>query len=493
MARRDQAVNRMNANKGVPLIENAGLDLEDLLRQFESPELEFKEKLPGNAAVAKTASAFANGRGGYFIVGVRDKDRAVVGIDPTEVFELEGRITTIVHDTVEPVISPQYSTLLFKGKTLFIVRIFPGSALPYYLKSEGPAHGTYMRIGSQTRKADSAYVRELELRRINLGFDQTVAHDAETAELSTDNIRRFIERRHTVRGAPLSEPTEKFLLQFEAIKLEGGRCCPTVGGLLMFSESSRKRFPYARIKCGRFRGTAAVEYIDQKDYDGPLDRQLEGAMAFYKANVQRGAKITGVRREERDAYPELAVREAIANAVCHRDYNIGGSDIKFAMFDDRIEISSPGALPPRISIGMLGKGISEARNKVIARIFREMGIIEEWGQGIAKMRSAMLEWGLSEPVFQEHGHFFKVILPGLKVFEPPGEAELDPDEGMILELTRARGRITTREAMQATGRSRPAVRRKLSRLQKLGLLSFKGSRPSDPTGYYIVIGEKNNF
>jgi predicted HTH transcriptional regulator len=244
------------------------------------------------------------------------------------------------------------------------------------------------------------------------------------------------------------------------------------------------RFPYARIKCARFRGTSVAEFIDQKDIEGSLDRQIEAAMAFYKANVRRGATIKGLRREERDEYPETAVREAIANAVCHRDYGMEGSDIKFAMFDDRIEITSPGALPQRMSMAMLGKGVSEARNKVIARIFREMGIIEEWGQGITRMRAAMSEWGLPEPVFVELGHFFKVVLrnaAGPKVRHP---GMPDADEEKLLAVAKAEGRITTKTGTRVTGRKRPAVSRKLARLERMGLLKWIGASRNDPTGYY---------
>ena len=468
------------------------MDLPGLLGQFESPELEFKQELPGPVAIAKTAAAFANGRGGYFIIGVRDSDREVIGVDPAKVFDLEGRISNIIHDLVEPPVSPRLSTLLYRKKTLFIVRIFPGSTPPYHLKSEGPLQGTYMRIGSQTRKADAGYVRELELRRQNLGFDQTAVRDAGPEELPSGNVRRFIETRHEVRGAPIVEPTEKLLVQFGALMTESGRCHPTVGGLLLFSDTPQARFPYARIKCARFRGTTVAEFIDQKDIEGPLDRQIEAAMAFYKANVRRGATIKGLRREERDEYPETAVREAIANAVCHREYGMEGSDIKFAMFDDRIEITSPGPLPQRMSIAMLGKGVSEARNKVIARVFREMGIIEEWGQGITRMRAAMSEWGLPEPVFLEPGHFVKVILTGKPGRKAATGMNLGHDEERLLAVARAEGKVSTIMGMKATGRSRQTVVTKLAWLEKMGLLAWKGAGRNDPRGHYVPKKEGGN-
>lgn len=461
------------------------IDLETHLKQFESPELEFKEALPSGVIVARVACAFANGRGGKLIFGVRDEDRAVVGVNPAEVFELEGRVTSIIHDSVEAQIAPQYTTLLHAGKTLFVVHIFPGSLKPYFLKAEGKAEGTYIRIGSQTRKADAAAIRELDLQRANITYDQMPVHDAKGAEISDANVRHFIEKRRAARGVPPVDPSEAFLAQFGALKAEGDRAYPTVGGLLLFSDRPQDHFPYAKVKCARFKGTGVGEFLDQREFEGPLYKQIEGTMAFYKAHVQRGARIKGTYRQEQDAYPEVAVREAIANAVCHRDYNVVGSDVRFAMFDDRIEITSPGGLPSRITVQLLGTGVSEARNRVIARVFREMGIIEEWGQGTTRMREAMTEWGLPEPTFREQGQFFKVILSGAAAAATAATAALDPDEQKLLAIATSEGRVTTGVGMEATGRSRPTVIRKLAHLQELGLLVWKGSSPKDPTGHFV--------
>lgn len=126
-----------------------------------------------------------------------------------------------------------------------------------------------------------------------------------------------------------------------------------------------------------------------------------------KKNVKRGAKIEGLYRIEEYEYPETAIREAVVNAVCHRDYSRKGADIKFAIFDDRIEITSPGGLLPQISILDLGTGVSELRNKIIGRIFNEAGLIEGWGTGIRRIRKQIEEKGLVPPEFKENNGFFK--------------------------------------------------------------------------------------
>ena len=116
-------------------------------------------------------------------------------------------------------------------------------------------------------------------------------------------------------------------------------------------------------------GNDMDEFIDQRIITGPLFTQAEETIAFFKKNIRRSAKIEGLYRTEEYEYPEKAIREAVVNALCHRDYSRRGADIKFAIFEDRIEISSPGGLLPNVNIEDLGTGVSELRNKIIGKIF----------------------------------------------------------------------------------------------------------------------------
>jgi ATP-dependent DNA helicase RecG len=461
------------------------MNLEKLLRQFEDPELEFKEALPSSSKLAQTAAAFANGRGGKFIFGVRDEDRVVVGIDPDAVLELEQRITSIIADTVCPQMSPVFTTVAHEGKILLVVHIVPGSLKPYHICADGPRDGTYIRIGSQTRKADGPAVRDLELQRQNLTLDQTTIHGHGPEAIDPERAADFITKRVTIRNLQPSKPDQAFLVAMGALRDVDGRIEPTVAGILMLGRHPQATFPYARVKCARFKGTEMDEFLDQRDAEGTLPEQVETVMAFFRANVARSAVIEGTTRKERYAWPEVAVREAVVNAICHRDYGIEGSDVKFAMFDDRIEVTSPGGLPSRITTLLLGTGVSEARNRIVAKLLREQGLVEEWGSGTVRMRKTMHAHGLAAPVFIDQGGFFKVILPGAAMGQVDLARPLDAKSHQLLMLARAEGRISTGQGMEATGLSRPAVIRKLSNLQELGLLEWRGSAPKDPTGHYV--------
>jgi len=133
-----------------------------------------------------------------------------------------------------------------------------------------------------------------------------------------------------------------------------------------------------------------------------------GKIAFVKKNIALGARIGEVYREERWEYPLEAIREAISNAVIHRDYSILGSDIKLAIFDDMLEITSPGPLPDTLVPEELGTGRSEIRNRVLAPIFKNLKLIEAWGTGIQRMRNEIAAYPEIELVFQEVGHTFQV-------------------------------------------------------------------------------------
>lgn len=154
-------------------------------------------------------------------------------------------------------------------------------------------------------------------------------------------------------------------------------------------------------------------------------------------------------------------------------------------------MTSPGALPGGLTTSELGIGISEIRNRVIARIFNEMGLIEQWGTGIHRIREAMGEWGLVEPEFREQGNFFKAILwkePARAGGRRTFAAGLDQDQQVLLSAARERGRVTTPEGMRLIGKSDRTVQKKLKDLEERGLLRWTGQSRQDPTGCYEPVG-----
>ena len=402
------------------------MSIQDLLSSPESKNLEFKEAMPSHLAIAKTTCAFANGGGGSIIIGVTDKDRTITGINELEIPDLEEKISNIIYTIVEP--TPAFNTTVYniEGKLLLKIEIFPGSLKPYHLKKKGEIEGTYIRLGSTNRKADIDIIEELRRRRMNIGFDEIEVMEASVEDLALENIELYLKKREKARDIPRAEPDTAFLNKIKATRQQNGTIHPTVAGILLFSNEPENFIPGAVVKCARFMGNDMDEFIDQRIITGSLFAQAEETIAFFKKNIRRSAKIEGLYRTEEYEYPEKAIREVVVNALCHRDYSRRGADIKFAIFDNRIEITSPGGLLPNVNIEDLGTGVSELRNKIIGKIFNESGLIEGYGTGVLRIRKYIEEKGLPQPEFRDYNGFFKAIFYGAgKGVEKISEREVE--------------------------------------------------------------------
>jgi len=371
--------------------------------QPESRRLEFKEAWPKGDQIARTAVAFANGAGGKIVFGVKNKPREIIGIPDDKLFALEERVANYIFDRCTPTIIPEIYIQNVEGNPLLVVEIFSGFQKPFYLKNKGKRNGTYVRIGSVNRLASEEVLIALERDKRKISYDEVVVYEFAAEQL---DLKQFITDYTASSGKPLSE--EK-LLNLGLFVLERETLFPTHAALLFSESPERNRFfPYAKIECARFKGTETKVFLDQATMNEPIYGTIESCMAFIKRNISLGSRIGEIYREDRWEYPLEAVREAIINAVVHRDYGIQGSDIKVAIFDDMLEITSPGPLPDTLPPDALGTGRSEIRNRVLAPIFKDLKLIEAWGTGIQKMRAEIQKYPEIELVLQEIGHAFQV-------------------------------------------------------------------------------------
>ena len=314
---------------------------------------------------------------------------------------LPDKISNIIYDSCSPTIVPEIYIAKAIDKNLLVVEIFPGNLKSYYIKSAGRENGTFVRVGATNKPADGEMIHELERQRLNISFDEQAMNNCAEKDLDLQKLKTDFK---TLTGKSLKAGD---LLTLKLIREHNGKMAPTYGGLMLAGK--KEYFEQARIKCARFKGNDVKVFIDQKDFSGSLYSQVESAMNFASTHIALSGKLNGIQRVDLYAVPLEAIREAIINAVVHRDYSISGSDIKFAIFDDRIEITSPGQLPRSLEIDDLESGSSEIRNKVIARFFREIKFIEQWGTGIIKMMDYCCEAGLRSPEIKENGLFLKVI------------------------------------------------------------------------------------
>lgn len=200
-----------------------------------------------------------------------------------------------------------------------------------------------------------------------------------------------------------------------------------------------------------------------------------------RRNISREALIGAVRRVDHWAFPPLAVREAVINAVVHSDYSQRGAPIRIAVFDDRLEIENPGLLAFGLTIDDIRRGVSRLRNRVIGRVFDELGLIEQWGSGIQRMTAACVDAGLAEPTLEEIGGRFRVTLSGA----PNAVARLDPLDRAILEALDQSNGSGTSAIARAVAISPRATRTRLARLVDRGFAVEIGSGPNDPKRRYF--------
>lgn len=240
--------------------------------------------------------------------------------------------------------------------------------------------------------------------------------------------------------------TKEHLLNWKVLKQTEGEIMATNSFVLLTSNY----FRFSKIQCALFKGTERDIFIDKKEYSGALYEQIESAYQFVLRHINLGAEIEGIVRKDFYELPIGAIREMIVNAVCHRNY-MDNSCVQVAVYDDRVEVTSPGMLYGGLTLEEAMNGRSKIRNRAIAEVFSRMEIVESWGTGIRRIMNRAKEYGLTEPEFQEIGDTFRVNLYR-KADKKPIKADKKPikvnREKMILDYVRENGSISNREARE---------------------------------------------
>ena len=382
------------------------------IQKGESKTLEFKQQLPKGQQIAKTLIAFANGSGGKLIVGVTD-DRQLVGIQD-DIFELQDKITSMIYELCAPQLAAQIYIENIDGVELLVVEVARGSLFPYYLKSVGREQGTYIRLGASNRVASPEHIQQLELQRLNISFDALANYQYPLEKLDLTVLEAAF------KAADKTLTLEK-MLNLKLLVEEQGQRYASHGLLILLGQ-----YEHVMTQCARFKGTNMSVFLDRKEYTGDLFSQIEQAEIFIKNHLSLRAEIRGLKRYDYLEIPENAIREALVNAYVHRDYSNFGRNIKVAVYDDLVNIVSPGGLPNGLTEADLLQGRSEIRNRVLARVFRELGYIEHWGSGLQRIIQMCEVEGLTTPEFSETGDFFDV-----KLYRPVIESVSDMVDGTV--------------------------------------------------------------
>jgi predicted HTH transcriptional regulator len=425
----------------------------------------------------KTIVAFANTSGGVILLGVEDRTRKVRGV--ADVLGEEERLANLIADSISPKLVPSMEVMPWRKTQVLAVEIYPSSNRPHHLIRLGPEAGTFVRVGSTNRRADTSLIEEMRRYNQFSSFDEQPMPDLNSEAIDFRVASEYFK--------PVRKLTPHGLQSLKLTASYQGRIVPTIGGLLLFGTARLRHFPDAWIQAGRFAGRDRRRILDSIEVRSYLPAAAEEAITFLRKHLTREAVIGPVKRSDLWTFPVVAVREAIMNAIVHADYAQHGAPIRVALFDDRLEVENPGLLPFGLTIEDIQKGISKLRNRVIGRVFQELGLIEHWGSGIQRMTAACHERGLDAPRFEEIGTHFRVTLSAIRRRVPAKDKR---DKAILDALGgSSEGGLSTSQIAKRIGLSPRAARTRLASLVERGLVAEIGSGPQDPhRRYYPISG-----
>jgi len=447
------------------------MDVSDLINKGESETNEFKREL--NDSVYKTLSAFANTHGGILLLGVGD-DGIIYGFSG----DLDGLARSIRHNLG---INPSIKVEEIDGKKVILIEVSK-SPVPISFKGR-----YYKRIGAQTVEMGWEDLGRFFLQKSGVTWD-SLSSSAALEDLDEETIRKFVHMaKDRLPHISENEDVESILDKLEL--LEGGKL--TNAALLLFGKEPQRYYIQARVRIGRFKDPITI--IDDKEIGGNLFTQVEEAMKIIMSHIGVRYEFEGeLRRKEIWDYPLDALREAIINALIHRDYT-DPSSVQIKIFDDFIWMWNPGKLPEGISLEDLKKEMhpSKLRNPKIAQVFYYAGLIERWGTGTFKIVRLCLESCLPEPEFKEEAGGFVVLLRK-DIYTEDYLRKLGLNERQIKAVlyVKERGRIGNKEYQELFGVSKPTASRELDDLVRKGILERIGATGRGT--YYVLKGSKES-
>jgi ATP-dependent DNA helicase RecG len=375
-------------------------ELVSLCQQGQGQQVAFKSRATSAGKLAEILVAMANADGGRVIIGVDPKGSAVGGLkNPEETLDLALKAALLCDP---PLIIPMPEITSFNGRSLLLITIPPGLPHVYSIKSK-----YLIRDGPRNRALPPRQLRRLMMERGEENFESQVTRGATMEDLDMQKVQRYLSLLETPPGVSHRE----VLWKRGCLVKRGKRYRPTNAGLLLFGTDPSLFFRNCEMIVVRYVGREMGDEYLREDIRDTLPEQIRRAEAFLVANMRKGARLKSWEREERTEYPIEAVREAIVNAVAHRDYSIRGQEIRVLFFNDRIEFYSPGRLPGHVTVDNIADE-RFSRNEVVVQVLADMGFIEKLGYGIDRMIRLMREHELPPPVFQETADGFKVTLYG---------------------------------------------------------------------------------
>lgn len=366
--------------------------LAGLLAEGEHERLEFKQAMPKN--LADNIAGMANTAGGTILIGVTDKGEPV-GVQTSN--RLLGQIQDMASNC-----DPSVNALASMQDGVIVIEVEESRQKP--VQSKG---GFFQRVGASTRKMKHEDVVAMFQQYPSPEYGSLIAEGfIYPDDMSWENYQDWLGRA----GLSTTQPAEAMLCNVEVAEGSGEELAMKNAGVMFFANEPRRFCPDAVITCILFNGTERVKIIDRKDFSRGMLSDIEDTMNFIERNTRVAYEIKSLHRENIPAYPMEAVREALLNAVMHRDWYLTGANVHVEILSDRLEIKSPGSFPEGVTLATLGQA-AVRRNPLVADLLGRVGLVERAGTGIGRMRVEALSRGYPEPEFKEDSFVTVVFRP----------------------------------------------------------------------------------
>lgn len=454
--------------------------LKSKLNLGESETVEFKKSLSENEQILETISAFSNSHGGSIYIGVEDSG-AITGVQIGK-----KTIESLANDiklATDPKIFPSIETIELSGKQIIHISVIESPIKPVWVHEK-----VFERVGKTNQRVPAERIRQLVKESQPFQWDQQIVRKASLSEVEHKRVKEFLQKAEEERNTEF-ESSRSVTTALSKLRLQE-KNKPTAAAILLFGKNPQRWFSQSEVRCARFRGTEAIDFEDMFVIRGTLIQQVNEVLQFIRKHINVSARITGSpAREEVWEVPKEALREAVVNAICHRDYEDTGN-VQVRILDDRIEIWNPGTLPKGLTIADLkSEHRSQPRNALIAENFYLIKYLEQWGTGTNRMIRLCKEAGIPEPAFTEKAGSFVVTFTLGKNRSEKGKTEvplrLNETQKKIIKLLQENiNGLKPGELGEMLSIDRRSVQRNMVGIKDF--VTWTGASIKDPNGRYTL-------
>lgn len=448
-------------------------EIKDLINNGEGYNVDFKVRLPSKVReITEEVCAFANAAGGYLLIGVDDKNQIIgTEIDNSKRSAIQGSISEI-----SPDLHCEIYSISLDNKTIWVIEVPSGKKKPYVFSG-----AIYVREGANSQKLTTVEeIRDFFQQSDRIYFDAIPEPKFNIqSQIDKDNFKEFRIEANLSPEISDEQVLENLQVFDENVTIKRG-------GVLFFGKSPETLFFQAVVRCVLFKGTTKVYILDDKTFGGPLYQQYLQSMAWLQSKLQVAYEIEGAGpRKEIWEIPLTVFKEAIINALSHRDYYEQGATITIEMFDDRVEISNPGGLLSVVAKNFGRKSMS--RNPLIFGLFTRMHLVERIASGIPRMKQDMAKANLPEPIFETDGIFTVIFSRPQREIRTKqiSKNSLSDNQSAILNLMKDNPYVTLTDLEEKLQLSKTAVYNNVKSLKENGFILRIGRRKD---GKWEVVG-----